>query len=311
MTSIHSGQLKSGPWLLDASIHEADSVMDLGSDGADGDDDKLKQQAPSGPTQSGGSSGGYGAQTNSSDWSTGTDPHAPSMYTPAMPTTNWGPATSGGGGTAPSSSGAGGGSGAMGTPGGGPPSQSLTEALTRAGIDPALHPLISGFSATEGNNPSGAPTLGFTDSQAGTSLDQHAQALARQLQDRQSVAGPFPHAGTPQQQASWMATVVGQNGSPSDWQGNAQPARSTYVNNIVKSMPIAPAAPAAPLAPPIHSGQRKSGAWLLEAFRHVSDHDDTWEDASETGAGIPSGELTSVERDKLLHESHTVQGWYL
>lgn len=163
----------------------------------------------------------------------------------------------GGGGAAPAGGGsatgvgspAGGGSavGVPGAPGGGPPSQSLTEALTRAGIDPQLHPLISGFSATEGNNPSGAPTLGFTDSQAGSSLDQHAQALAKQLKDRQSVAGPFPAGKSPQEQASWMATVVGQNGSPSDWQGNAQPARSTYVNNIVKSMPAAAPAAATPL----------------------------------------------------------------
>lgn len=138
----------------------------------------------------------------------------------------------------PSSSG--GGAGVSGHPDGGPPSQSLTEALTRAGIDPAMHPLISGFSATEGNNPSGAPTLGFTDSQAGTTLDSHAQALAQQLKDRQSVAGPFPHGGSPADQASWMATVVGQNGSQSDWQGNAQPARSDYVNRVVKSMPGAP-----------------------------------------------------------------------
>jgi hypothetical protein len=123
------------------------------------------------------------------------------------------------------------------SPGGGAPSQNLTQALQRAGVDPSMYPLISGFSAAEGNNPSGAPTLGFTDGQAGSSLDQHAQALSKQLKDRSSVAGPFPHGGTPEQQASWMATVVGQNGSSSDWQGNAQPARSDYVNRIVKNMP--------------------------------------------------------------------------
>jgi hypothetical protein len=123
------------------------------------------------------------------------------------------------------------------SPSGGAPSQSLTEALQRAGISPEMYPLISGFAAAEGNNPSGAPTLGFTDSQAGSSLDQHAQALAQQLQNRQSVSGPFPHGGSPSDQASWMATVVGQTGNPSDWQGNAQPARSDYVNRIVQNMP--------------------------------------------------------------------------
>ena len=130
-------------------------------------------------------------------------------------------------------------------PDGGPPSSSLTQALQRAGIDPSMYSTISGFSSTEGNNPSGAPTLGFTDSQAGSSLDQHAQALSKQIKDRASVTGEFPHAGTPEQQASWMATLVGQNGSSSDWQGNAQPARSDYVNRIVKSMPgSTPAMPA-------------------------------------------------------------------
>lgn len=158
---------------------------------------------------------------------------------PGAPSSVGGPRTTpsvGGGG---SSGGHGGG-----TPGGGPPSQNLTQALQRAGIDPVMYPMISGFSATEGNNPSGAPTLGFTDSQAGSTLDEHAQALSKQFRDRASVSGPFPHGGTPAEQASWMATTVGQNGSPSDWQGNAQPARSTYVDNIVKSMPTSAPAPA-------------------------------------------------------------------
>lgn len=136
--------------------------------------------------------------------------------------------------------------GSSASPGGGPASANLTEALTRAGIDPSMHPLISGFAAAEGNNPSGAPTLGFTDSQAGTTLDDHAAALAKQLQDRQSVAGPFKPTATPAEQASWMATVVGQNGVASDWQGNAQPARDDYVNRIVQNMPTAPPVTAAP-----------------------------------------------------------------
>lgn len=132
--------------------------------------------------------------------------------------------------------------GGGGHPDGGPPSKDLTEALQRAGIDPSMYPMITGFSATEGNNPSGAPTLGFKDSQAGTSLDEHAQALAKQFQDRASVSGAFPSSGSPQEQASWMATTVGQNSVPSDFAGERQPPRATYVNNIVNSMPAAPAA---------------------------------------------------------------------
>jgi hypothetical protein len=198
------------------------------------------------------------------------------LQPPAQPLPSPGGGSHGGGGYSGGGAPAAGGGGYAGpaaTPSGGPPSQNLTEALTRAGIDPAMHPLIQGFSATEGNNPSGAPTLGFTDSQAGTSLDQHAQALARQIQNRQSVAGPFPHGGSPQDQASWMATVVGQNGVSSDWQGNHQPARSDYVNRIVKSMPATgPSLPStgapSPKAASMHSGAAKSGPWLLEASRH-------------------------------------------
>lgn len=113
---------------------------------------------------------------------------------------------------------------------------SLANSLTAAGIDPAMFNVISGFSKTEGNNPSGVPTLGFTDSQAGTSLAGHADALAKQIGARASVTGPFPANGTPAQQAEWMATLVGQNGVSSDWQGNAQPARSDYVGRIVAAM---------------------------------------------------------------------------
>jgi TP901 family phage tail tape measure protein len=117
--------------------------------------------------------------------------------------------------------------------GGGTVNAPLLNALRNAGINPAMYPLIQGFARTEGNNPSGVPTLGFTDSQAGSSLEGHAAALSRQLQARQSVAGAFPATGTPQQQASWMATVVGQNGVSSDWQGNRQPPRQDYVNSIL------------------------------------------------------------------------------
>jgi len=236
------GAPKTSKWYVDSSVSKWYITADSDVDGKDLD--SLGGGMASGGISGGGQMGATPSVANGGmmDWSG--MPNAAPMTIPSMP-------SSGGGGSrpmAPSPSGGSGYSGPAGggAPTGGPPSQSLTEALTRAGIDPSMHALISGFSATEGNNPSGAPTLGFTDGQAGTTLDQHAQALAKQLNDRQSVAGPFPHGGSPEQQASWMATVVGQNGSASDWQGNHQPARSTYVNNIVKSMPgQAPAAPTA------------------------------------------------------------------
>ena len=220
-------------------------------------------------------------ETSEKNWS-GDDaesgkPHAPGAVISQNPYAP-DPYSSGSGGYYPAqfSSGGGGSGGgssqsygprSTGTPSGGPPSASLTQALQKAGVDPAMYPLIQGFSAAEGNNPSGAPTLGFTDSQAGTTIDDHAQALAQQLQDRQSVAGPFPGAGSsPQDQASWMATVVGQNGVESDWQGNAQPARSDYVNSIVQNMP-APSAPvtSGPTASSPTVSPQKSGRRILTA----------------------------------------------
>ena len=216
-------------------------------------------------------------ETSEKDWS-GDDskPHAPGAVISQNPYAP-DPYSSGSGAYYPAqfSSGGGGSGGgssqsygprSTGRPSGGPPSASLTQALQRAGVDPAMYPLIQGFSVAEGNNPSGAPTLGFTDSQAGTTLDQHAQALAQQIQDRQSVAGEFPASGSPSDQASWMADVVGQNGVQSDWQGNAQPARSDYVNSIVQNMP-APSAPvtSGPTASSPTVSPQKSGRRILTA----------------------------------------------
>lgn len=121
----------------------------------------------------------------------------------------------------------------MSTPLGG---NGLEAMFASAGIDPSLFPMLRGFAKAEGNNPSGVPTLGFTDGQAGTSLQGHVDALARQLINRQSFAGQFPAGGTPEEQAAWMAKVVGQTGNPSDWQGNAQPPVADYISRIVEGM---------------------------------------------------------------------------
>lgn len=256
---------------------------------ADAEDDRKRK-----PAEQQQDSKGTTTEISEEDWS-GDDntPHAPGAVISQNPYAP-DPYSQGSGAYYPAqfSSGGGGSGGgssqsygprSTGTPSGGPPSASLTQALQKAGIDPAMYPLIQGFSAAEGNNPSGAPTLGFTDSQAGTTLDDHANALAQQLQDRQSVAGPFPGASaSPQDQASWMATVVGQNGVESDWQGNAQPARSDYVNSIVNNMPAQQsAAPvtsgptaSSPSVTPTKSGRRIVTAreqremlspWLIQA----------------------------------------------
>lgn len=242
---------------------------------ADAEDDRKRK-----PAEQQQDSKGTTTEISEEDWS-GDDntPHAPGAVISQNPYAP-DPYSQGSGAYYPAqfSSGGGGSGGgssqsygprSTGTPSGGPPSASLTQALQKAGIDPAMYPLIQGFSAAEGNNPSGAPTLGFTDSQAGTTLDDHANALAQQLQDRQSVAGPFPGASaSPQDQASWMATVVGQNGVESDWQGNAQPARSDYVNSIVQNMPAAPTPAPAPVSGPTASSPSvapKQGRRILTA----------------------------------------------
>ncbi|ASL08455.1 bacteriophage-like membrane protein [Mycobacterium intracellulare subsp. chimaera] len=116
----------------------------------------------------------------------------------------------------------------------------LAAALAANGsFSPEQIRLIQGFSKVEGNNPAGNPTLGFTDSQLGgdASLQGHVNALAQQFRNRAPVAGPFPAGGSDQQQAAWIAAVVGQNGSPSDWQGNAQPPAAVYQQRIINSLP--------------------------------------------------------------------------
>lgn len=112
----------------------------------------------------------------------------------------------------------------------------LAAALRAKGFSPQLIRLILAFSKVEGNNPAGNPTLGFTDSQLGgaSDLQSHVDALARQFQARASVAGPFPENGSDQQQAEWIAKVVGQTGLSSDWQGNSQP--KDYIPRVVSAM---------------------------------------------------------------------------
>ncbi|OCB15075.1 hypothetical protein [Mycobacterium intracellulare] len=112
----------------------------------------------------------------------------------------------------------------------------LTAALQAKGFGPQLIRLIQGFSKVEGNNPAGIPTLGFTDAQLGgkTDLQSHVDALAQQFKSRAAVAGPFPEFGTDQQQAEWIAKVVGQSGLAADWQGNSQP--KDYTQRVVSAM---------------------------------------------------------------------------
>ncbi|WP_156752792.1 hypothetical protein, partial [Mycobacterium sp. 1245801.1] len=111
----------------------------------------------------------------------------------------------------------------------------LLEEFRKYGIVQSMWRMLLGFAVAEGDNPSGNPTLGFVDYQLpgiGTDLDSHVKALADQLQYRLPVAGPFPEGGSDYDQAKWMAVVVGQVGSPSDWQGNAQPSQEHYIESI-------------------------------------------------------------------------------
>lgn len=116
----------------------------------------------------------------------------------------------------------------------------LIAAFQKYGIDPRMWRMLLGFAVAEGDNPSGNPTLGFVDYQLpsiGTDLDSHVDALADQLGYRLPVSGPFPASGSDWDQAQWMAVVVGQAGSSSDWQGNVQPSQDSYINSIVTNMP--------------------------------------------------------------------------
>lgn len=116
----------------------------------------------------------------------------------------------------------------------------LLEEFQKYGIPQSMWRMLLGFAVAEGDNPSGNPTLGFVDYQLpgiGTDLDSHVKALADQLQYRLPVAGTFPAQGSDEEQAKWMAVVVGQVGSPSDWQGNAQPSQEHYIESITSNMP--------------------------------------------------------------------------
>jgi len=120
---------------------------------------------------------------------------------------------------------------------------SLISALRSKGLGDQQIRLIKAFSKVEGNNPAGNPTLGFTDAQLGgaSDLQSHVDALVKQFSDRASVAGLFPQNGSDQDQAEWIARVVGQAGSDSDWQGNAQP--KDYVQRVIAAMQSIPVEP--------------------------------------------------------------------
>lgn len=144
----------------------------------------------------------------------------------------------------------------------------LAAALQAQGFSPQQIRLIQGFSQVEGNNPAGNPTLGFTDSQLGgaSDLQSHVNALAQQFKDRAGVAGPFPQNGSDQDQAQWIANVVGQAGVSKDWQGNAQP--KDYVQRVITAMQGFQAAGSGPGAAP-RTGQNATGNWdaIIQGFR--------------------------------------------
>jgi len=87
---------------------------------------------------------------------------------------------------------------------------------------------------------------------------------------------PSPMAATPQQQADVAAGIFRKNPSGGDW-GAGLPGRENAgalakgLSAPVSTGPSLPSvgAPAAPKAASMHSGDPKSGAWLLEASRHV------------------------------------------
>lgn len=140
----------------------------------------------------------------------------------------------------------------------------LVDALKAKGFSPQQIRLIQAFSQVEGNNPAGNPTLGFTDAQLGgaSDLQSHVDALAKQFIDRASVAGAFPEGGTDEQQAQWIAKVVGQSGLSSDWQGNAQP--QDYVQRVMRAMGPLPGA-ANPSWPQVTGGGTPGDAQRMGA----------------------------------------------
>lgn len=131
------------------------------------------------------------------------------------------------------------------TPGGTDGIQSwLRSSLLASGMSPDEARGILAMNRTEGGANDPMSILGFTESQA-SGPGGHLQAFMGQWNDpsRRGAGGAIPGVGQGGKVTDWNAymtwirqRIVGQNGSSSDWQGNAQPAPGAYQQGLMGNL---------------------------------------------------------------------------
>lgn len=131
------------------------------------------------------------------------------------------------------------------TPGGMDGVQSwLRRSLEAQGLSPDQARGILAMNAVEGGANDPQSLLGFTEGQA-QGPQGHLQAFMNQWNDpsRRGAGGSIPGVGPNGKVTdynaymTWIRTkIVGQNGSPSDWQGNAQPSAGDYQNRLMGAL---------------------------------------------------------------------------
>lgn len=187
-------------------------------------------------------------------------PTAPSPAAPAMPTATGAPIRLPSGAYAPMAPG---GPASYNTlPANGSIQSWLSQQLVAAGLSPDEAKGILAMNLVEGGAADTKSLLGFTEGQA-SGPEGHLQAfLQGQWNDakRRGPGGSIPGVeanGTVtdwNQYMTWIREkIVGQTGSPSDWEGNAQPAPQDYQNRLLAALGQVPAItpPAAPTSPTV------------------------------------------------------------
>lgn len=129
--------------------------------------------------------------------------------------------------------------------GGAPGTQDwLNQQLQARGLSPDEAKGILAMNQVEGGASSPMSLLGFTEGQA-HGPQGHVNAFMGQWNDpsRRGPGGAIPgvgqggNVGDWNQYMTWIRQrIVGQNGAPSDWQGNAQPPAAVYQNALMTAL---------------------------------------------------------------------------
>lgn len=296
MTSMHIGQYKSGPWLLEAS----DVV-----DGVDPEDQDKPGSQPSQPSPSGGPQTGVDPLgSGNSTWGGAADPRASGAYSDASPFAGtFGTEYSGGSGAMPHipSSGGGfsGGGGASSAPIGGTGSapvaytpsagesqweHNVEIGLQRNGLPATLAPQVMKQIHTEsGGNPNainnvdsnaqaGHPSQGLLQTIPSTFQTHHLPGDSNSITDPQANIDSAINYAKGRYGPSLMSNGQGMgSGHGYDQGGWLPPGHTHVVNNTGSPELVIPMSmlPHIFKGGSMHAGEIKSGPWLLEASKHA------------------------------------------